>query len=58
MARTVAGARSGMNEYEWHDHRREQNFWSVGGNLEHFSSSVDRINGEIYSQQAFYMSYT
>lgn len=29
MARTVAGARSGVNEYELHDHRRGQNYLST-----------------------------
>jgi hypothetical protein len=52
MAWTVAGARSGMNEYELHDHRREQNFRSIAGNFTNFSSSVNKISEGIHSQQA------
>ena len=48
IARTVAGARSGMNEYELRDHRREQIYRPVGGYLTNSSSSVNSISEEIY----------
>jgi len=49
---------SGVNEYDLHDHRREQDFRSIGGNFTNFyrsASSVDSVSEEIYSRQAFYM---
>jgi len=61
MARTVACFRLAMNEYELHDHRREQDFRSIGGNFTNFyrsASSVDSVSKELYCQQAFYIYYT
>ena len=58
MARTVAGSRSGVNEYELHAHRREPDFRSIGGDSADFdssassassASSVNRISEERYS---------
>ena len=47
MARTAAGSRSGMDEYELHGHLSEQLFRAVGGYVANFSSSVSRISQEI-----------
>ena len=47
MARTTAGSRSGIDEYELHDHLSEQLFRAVGGYVANFSSSVSRISQEI-----------
>jgi two-component system OmpR family response regulator len=47
-----------MNGYEWHVHRREQNYRSTSGNFVKFSSSVNRLSEKIYSQQAVYTAYT
>ena len=58
MARTAAGSRSGMDEYELHDHLSELLFRAVGGYVANFSSSVSRISEKSYSQQAVYLSYT
>ena len=58
--RTVACSRPGMNEYELHDHRREQDLWSIGEDSANFyssessASSASRVSAEIYSQQACY----
>ena len=57
MARTAAGSRSGMDEYQLHGHLGEQLFRAVGGYVANFSSSVSRISQEIYSRQAVYLSY-
>jgi hypothetical protein len=46
MARTAAGSRSGMDEYELHGHLSEQLFRAVGGYVANFSSSVSRISQE------------
>ena len=58
MARTAAGSRSGMDEYELHGHLSEQLFRAVGGYVANFSRSVRGISQEIYYQQAVYLSYT
>jgi hypothetical protein len=58
MARTAAGSRSGVDEYELHGHLSEKLFRAVGGYVANFSSSVSRISQEIYSQPAVYLSYT
>jgi hypothetical protein len=47
MARTTAGSRSGMDEYELHDHLSEQLFRAVGGYVANFSRSVRGISQEI-----------
>jgi len=57
MARTAAGSRSGMDEYELPDHLSEKLSRAVGGYVANFSSSVSRISQEIYSRQAVYLSY-
>ena len=48
MARTAAGSRSGMDEYELHSHLSEQLFRAVGGYVANFSSSVSRVSEETY----------
>jgi hypothetical protein len=58
MARTAAGSRSGMDEYELHGHLSEQLFRAVGGYVANFSRSIGSISEEIYSQLAAYLSYT
>ena len=47
MARTAAGSRSGMDEYELHGHLSEQLFRAVGGYVANFSRSVSRISQDI-----------
>ena len=47
-----------MTGYELHDHRRKTDFRSLGVHFANFSSSVNRISEEIFSQQAVYMPYT
>ena len=47
MTPTVAGSRTGMDEYELHGHLSEQLFRAVGGFFANFSSSVSRISQEI-----------
>jgi hypothetical protein len=44
-----------MTGYELDDHRRKTDFRSLGGHFANFSSSVKRINEEIFSQQGVYM---
>jgi hypothetical protein len=58
MARTAAGSRSGMDEYELHGHLNEKLFRAIGNCFENLSSSVGSISEEIYSRQAVYLSYT
>jgi len=58
MARTAAGSRSGMDEYELHGHLSEKLFRAIGNYFANFSSSVGSISEEIYSRQAVYSSYT
>ena len=58
MARTTAGSRSGMDEYELHGHLSEQLFRAVGGYFADVSSSAGSISQEPDSQQAVYLSYT
>jgi hypothetical protein len=58
MARTAAGSRSGMDEYELRDDLSQQLFRAVGGYVANFSSSVGSISKESYSQRAVYLSYT
>jgi hypothetical protein len=47
MARTAAGSRSGMDEYELHGRLSEQLSRAIGDYLANFSSSVSRISQEI-----------
>jgi hypothetical protein len=47
MARTAAGSRSGMDEYELHGRLSEQLSRAIGNYLANFSSSVSRISQEI-----------
>ena len=47
MARTAAGSRSGMDEYELHDHLSEKLSRAIGNYLANFSRSVSRISQEI-----------
>ena len=58
MARTAAGSRSGMDEYELHGHLSEQLFRAVDGYVANFSSSVSRVSEKIYPRQAVCLSYT
>jgi hypothetical protein len=50
MARTAAGSRSGMDEYELHGHLSEKLSRAIGNYFANFSSSVSRISQEIKSQ--------
>jgi len=45
-----------MTGYELHDHRRKTDFRSLDVHFANFSSSVNRISEEIFSQQAVCMS--
>ena len=58
MARTAAGSRSGMDEYELHGHLSEQLFRAIGGYFENFYSSLGRISEKIYSREAACLPYT
>jgi hypothetical protein len=58
MARTAAGSRSGVDEYELHGHLSEKLFRAAGGYFANVSSSVGSISEESDSQQAGYLSYT
>jgi hypothetical protein len=47
---------SAISDYELHDHRREQDFRSIGGNFPNFyrsASSADSVSQEVYSQLTF-----
>jgi len=47
MARPAVGSRSGMDEYELHDHLSEKLSRAIGNYFANFSSSVSRISQKI-----------